>query len=219
MSRDGRTWLSHSGVEILERCPRCFWLHYKKGIRQPEGIVSRLANRFDKVLKNYFDTFRPELPPMVEGKLKGRLQNPFVETYFVQINSKYGFLGKLDECLVSQKGEHIPIDFKTASSDPREKETLAAYQAQIDDYVFVLVQNKKPVAGFGYLIYFFPDVSRDLHKGFPMIIHLAKLKGDPARSAKRIASAIEVLEGKIPKPSLDCPFCSWFDKVKEEVAK
>lgn len=52
MSKDGRIWLSHTGLETLERCPRCFWLQYKKGIRQPEGIVSRLANRFDTVLKD-----------------------------------------------------------------------------------------------------------------------------------------------------------------------
>ncbi|PIR80430.1 MAG: hypothetical protein COU25_00270, partial [Candidatus Levybacteria bacterium CG10_big_fil_rev_8_21_14_0_10_35_13] len=84
MSKDGRTWLSHTSLEVLERCPRCFWLQIKKGIRQPEGIVSRLANRFDAVLKNYFDKYRTQntLPPMVEGKLPGKLQNPFVEKYF-----------------------------------------------------------------------------------------------------------------------------------------
>ena len=96
MSEDGRIWLSHTGIEGLERCPRCFWLQYIKGIRQPEGIVSRLANRFDGVLKNYFDSFwgTGELPPMVEGKLPGQLQNPFQEKYFVRINDKFGFFGQ-----------------------------------------------------------------------------------------------------------------------------
>ncbi len=211
-------WLSHTGVETLERCPRCFWLQYQRGIRQPEGIVSRLANRFDTVLKNYFDSFRPELPPLVEGKVEGRLQDPFREKYFVKIDQSYGFWGKLDECLVNDKGELIPVDFKTASSDPREKETLAAYQSQIDDYVFIIKQNKEKVAGFGYLIYIYPDHSKDLHKGFPMIIHVAKLKGNPQNSAKRIAKAINVLEGKMPKPSAECTFCSWWQTVKREVA-
>src|SRR3989304_298418 len=125
MSKDGRVWLSHTGLETLERCPRCFWLQYHKGIRQPEGIVSRLANRFDVVLKNYFDSFRntQELPPMVTGKLEGKLQNPFQEKYFVRINGDYGLLGKLDECLVNEKDKYIPVDFKASSSDPREKET------------------------------------------------------------------------------------------------
>src|SRR3989304_8296225 len=122
MAKDGKIWLSHTGLENLGRCPRFFWLSYRRGIRQPEGIVSRLANRFDTVLKNYFNMYRPQLPPMVEGKLEGRLQDPFQEKYFVPIDVRYGFWGKLDECLITEKNQLVPVDFKTASSDPREKE-------------------------------------------------------------------------------------------------
>jgi len=219
MSKDGRIWLSHTGIEVLERCPRCFWLQYRRGIYHPEGIVSRLPNRFDTVLKNYFNIFRPlgELPPLVAGKLEGKLQNPFQEKYFVRLDEKYGFFGKLDECLVDDKEEHIPVDFKTASSDPREKEVLEAYQSQIDDYVYILAENGKKVAGFGYLVYFFPDHSKELHKGFPMIMHIEKLKGDPEKTKKRIQNAISILEKEIPQPAEDCPFCTWYDKVKEEL--
>ncbi len=211
MSKDGRIWLSHTGIEGMERCPRCFWLLYRKGVRQPEGIVSRLANRFDKVLKNYFDTFRGtnDLPPMIEEKIKGTLQNPFTETYFVRIDAKYGFLGKLDECIISPEGLHIPFDFKTSSSDPREKETLPAYQSQIDAYLFILKQNGKNIADYGYLMYVYPDEGKKLHDGFPMIIHLTKLQGDPKRTAEKISRAISVLEGEIPQANPDCPFCKY----------
>ena len=219
MSKDGRIWLSHTGLETLERCPRCFWLNYRKGIRQPEGIVSRLANRFDVVLKNYFDTFRSsgKLPPMVSDKLQGRLQNPFQEKYFVRINDVYGFFGKLDECLVNEKEEHIPVDFKTSSSDPREKETLPAYQSQIDNYIFIMSESGLKVANYGYLVYVFPDMGHDLHNGFPMIIHITKLDGHPENSAKRIASAIEVLEKPLPQPSTTCPFCTWYEMMTGEL--
>src|SRR3569832_905235 len=114
MSKDGRIWLSHTSLEVMQRCPRCFWLQVNKGIRQPEGIVSRLANRFDGVIKNYYDKYRAQelLHPMVEGRLEGKLQNPFVDKYFVRINDKFGFFGKLDECLVDDLGRLTPIDFK-----------------------------------------------------------------------------------------------------------
>ncbi len=211
MSKDGRIWLSHTGIESLNRCPRCFWLQYIKGVRQPEGIVSRLANRFDGVLKNYFDLFRGtnELPPMVEGKLTGKLQDPFIETYFVRINDKYGFLGKLDECLINEKGEATPVDFKTSSGDPRDKELLPAYVNQIDDYIYILSKNHLKVSGEGYLIFVYPGHSNKLHDGFPMIIHVVKLKGNPKKTEKRIEEAIKVLEGKMPKPSTDCAFCKY----------
>lgn len=220
MGKNGRIWLSHTGLETLERCPRCFWLQYNKKIYQPEGIVSRLANRFDLILKNYFNIYRSigELPPMVKGKIEGKLQNPFQEKYFVRINDKYGFYGKLDEVLENEFGELIPVDFKTASSDPREKETLPAYQSQIDDYLFLLKQSGKKTAGYGYLIYLFPDHGKNLHEGFPMIIHITKIKGNPSKSAERISKAVSLLEGKIPLPSSDCEFCNWRESLNKEIA-
>lgn len=219
MSKDGRIWLSHSGIENLERCPRCFWLSYNKKIYQPEGIVSRLANRFDTVLKNYFNIYRPlgQLPPMITGKLSGRLENPFNEKYWVKIDDQYGFWGKLDECLVSESGEYIPVDFKTSSSDPRDRETLPAYKSQIDDYLFLIQKSGKKIAGYGYLIYFFPDEGKLLHDGFPMIIHITKLEGDPNKTTQRIINARLVLEKPIPEPSVGCPFCSWYENVKKEL--
>lgn len=219
MSRDGRIWLSHTGLETLERCPRCFWLQYKRGIYQPEGIVSRLANRFDGVLKNYFNSFRAtgELPPMVAGKIEGNLQNPFQEIYFARINPHYGFKGKLDECLINPQGQLIPVDFKTTSRDPREKEVLAAYQAQIDAYIYLLEENKLATAGFGYLIFVYPAESKKLHHGFPMIVHVVKVAGKPERTARRISQAIKVLEAPMPTASSNCDFCNWYTKVTTEV--
>lgn len=217
MATQGKIWLSHTGIEGLKRCPRCFWLQYIKGIYQPEGIVSRLANRFDKVLKNYFDTYRntQTLPPMIQDKIEGRLQNPFQEVYWVSIDNKYGFKGKLDECIIGRNGKHIPLDFKTSSSDPRERTTLEAYQSQIDAYLFLLKQNNKNVADFGYLMYVYPDQGADLHNKFPMVIHIQKLRGNPSKTVEKIAKAIRVLEGKIPQPSPSCPFCN-YRKVRIE---
>lgn len=218
MSKDGRIWLSHSGIETRERCPRCFWLQYKKGIYQPEGIVSRLANRFDQVLKNYFNIYREigELPPMIIDKIRGTLENPFQEKYFAQIDEKYGFWGKLDECLIDENGKYIPVDFKTASSDPRGRTTLAAYQTQIDDYMFLMEKSGKKTAGHGYLIYFFPDDGKLLHDGFPMIMHIVKVEGNPSGTYERILAAKMTLENKIPPPSANCNFCNWFTAVKGE---
>jgi len=152
---------------------------------------------------------------MVEGKLLGQLQNPFQEKYFVRINDEFGFLGKLDECLVNEKGELIPVDFKTASSDPREKELLQAYTNQIDDYVFVIKKNNLKVTGYGYLVFVYPDHGKELHNGFPMIIHVVKVKGDPKKTEARIENAMKVLNGKMPKAAEDCKFCKYRQDVRE----
>lgn len=210
-----KTWLSHSGIEGVNRCKRCFYLQYTQKIYQPEGIQSRLANRFDAVLKTHFDSFRKGgTLPAILSDLKGSLQNPFKETYFHSINENYGFFGKLDECLVDPSGFHIPIDFKTSSSDPREKDILDAYRHQVDAYVYLLEKNRKPVAGYGYLIFFYPDLVHDMKNGFPMVTHIVKVDADTTRVDERITTAIEVLKGPLPPSSDGCPFCGWFAKVK-----
>jgi hypothetical protein len=218
-NRKKKTWLSHSGVDVLYRCPRCFWLKYNKKIVQPEGIVSRLANRFDKVIKEYFDNFRDKgiLPPIIEGKLPGKLENPFQEKYFWDLNEKYGFWGKLDECLVLPDGSFSPVDFKTASSDPREREVFQAYQNQMDEFSFLLEMNGKKTSGTAYLIYFFPAESRELHNGFPMVIHIQPLKTYPDSVKPRLQEAIKILEGPMPPPKGDCPFCSWYEDLARTI--
>ena len=221
-SKSKKLWLSHSGIEGMYRCLRCFWLQYNKGLRQPEGIVSRLANRFDIILKRYFDLYRPlgELPPMVEGKIEGKLENPFQEKYFWDYDEKYGLTGRLDDCLIRNDGTYTPVDHKTSSSDPRDKEgVLSAYQHQLNFYALLLEKNNKPTSGFGHLIYYYPEHGEELHNGVPVHVHVQTLKTNPKQAEGEFLKAIDVLEGEMPKPSSDCPFCSWHEQMKELSAK
>lgn len=211
-----KIWLSHTGIEGMHRCARCFWLQYNRGLKQPEGIVSRLANRFDTILKKYFDLYRPlgELPPMIEGRVEGKLENPFQEKYFYSHNEKYGLTGRLDECLVRSDGTFTPVDHKTASSDPREKDTLEAYQNQLNAYAFLLESNNKKSSGFGHLIYYFPEHGDNLEKGIPIYVHVQTLKTDPKKTLDEFLKAVAVLGGPMPKPAEDCPFCGWHEQLK-----
>ncbi len=215
---NAKIWLSHSGLEIMDRCPRCFWLYYNKRIYQPEGIVSRLANRFDALIKRYFNAFRggSELPPLVTGLIEGRLENPFQEQYFAAISDKYGFKGKLDECLARDDRTYTPVDHKTSSSDPRiEREMFPAYQAQLDSYAFLLERNRKPSSGIGHLIYYYPDDGDRLHEGLKLAVVVKTLNTDPLAAMGRIERGIGVLEKDMPLPSSSCPFCSWRRSLDE----
>lgn len=186
-------------------------------IYQPEGIVSRLANRFDGVIKRYFDLYRggPELPPFVAKEITGRLESPFQEKYFADINSRYGFLGKLDECVVRSNGTFSPVDHKTASSDPTQRDLIPAYQFQLDSYAFLLRANRKKPSGVGYLIYFYPAEGELLHQGFPMQVTVKELTTNPDRVQPAVEGAIKVLEGPLPISSPECPFCSYVETVKK----
>jgi hypothetical protein len=201
----------------MERCPRCFWLQYNLRIYQPEGIVSRLANRFDAVIKRYFDLYRgtPDLPPLVAGQIEGRLESPFQEIYFATINDRFGYKGKLDECVQRADGTYTVVDHKTASSDPTTRELLPAYQFQLDSYAWLLQQNHKPPSGLGHLIYFFPVEGHELHRGFPMQVSVKTLQTKPERVPAVIDQAVTLLDGTLPAASQDCPFCRYVETVKE----
>jgi hypothetical protein len=216
-----KRWLSPTAIENSKRCPRCFWLQFHKGLRQPEGIVSRLANRFDKVIKSYFDLYRPsgELPPMIADQVEGKLQNPFQETYFYSYNNDYGLLGKLDECLVTTDSKYTPVDHKTASSDPNSRELIPAYQTQLDTYALLLERNGHRTSGIGHLIYFYPNDGRELHNGFPMQVTVKTLKTNPQNALTEMLKAIKILEGKMPTSSKECPFCNWHKEMKKYVRR
>jgi len=78
-----------------------------------------------------------------------------------------------------------------------------------------LQKNKYQVAGFGYLIFFYPDLTEDVRNGFPMVTKIVKIEAFPDKVQDRIDKAITILEGFIPESSPDCPFCNWFGKVKD----
>lgn len=216
-----KMWLSPTGIENSKRCPRCFWLRYHKKLYQPEGIVSRLANRYDKVMKSYFNLYRQkgELPPMVQNEMEGTLENPFQETYFYHYNDDYGLMGKLDDCLVAKNGKRTPVDHKTSSSDPTQKPLIPAYQTQIDTYALLLEKNRKPTTGIGHLLFLYPEEGNELHKKFPMQITVKTLQTNPKRAFTEFLKAIKILEGKMPTANNECPFCTWHKEMKKYVKR
>ena len=50
--------LSRTGIELFMRCPRCFFLDKKLGIKQPPGYPFTLNSAVDHLLKKEFDFHR-----------------------------------------------------------------------------------------------------------------------------------------------------------------
>ncbi len=68
-------YLSPSKLNLFLECPKCFWLHMRKGIKRPEQPSSTLPRGMDGLIKVYFDKYRKldKLPPEIEGKVRERL--------------------------------------------------------------------------------------------------------------------------------------------------
>ena len=67
--------LSPSSLNLLQDCPRCFWLHFNKKIKRPSSSMARIANKIDSITKIYFNNHREtgQLPPIVAGQVEGKL--------------------------------------------------------------------------------------------------------------------------------------------------
>lgn len=67
---------------------------------------------------------------------------------------------------------------------------------------------------YGYLVFFFPELSNSLHEKFPIAVEVKKVVGNPENTSKRIKQAVAILESPIPDFNPECNFCNWFGQVK-----
>ena len=52
--------LSRSRIDNYLNCPRCFYMHERKGVKAPSGPTFSLNNAVDNLYKNEFDKYREE---------------------------------------------------------------------------------------------------------------------------------------------------------------
>lgn len=207
--------LSSNTLNLFRDCPRCFWLHINKGIKRPKAPMPSITVGLDLVIRRYFNGYREKdiLPPILEGKIQGRLLSPLPKTLY--LNESRGLFGRLDECIEMADSTYAPLDHKTRASRPAE--VHHAFQFQMAVYTLLLEKNGYKTRGSAYLVYYFPKEG-DLHKGFPFDADVFSVRTDPDRAMEVFLLATEILESPIPGPGKNCAYCSWLDvRRKAEV--
>jgi hypothetical protein len=205
--------LSASTLKLFQECPRCFWLHVNKKIERPRGPFPSLPSGIDRVLKGYFDTYRRygTLPPLIDGKLEGKLATSALTLGFNDAQAKARLWGKLDDCVILPDQRLAPLDHKTRASAPDDVSyTEKYYQLQMDVYTLLLERNGHRVSRTAYVIYYFP-VDGALHEGFPFGVAVHKIATDPDGAYEVFTAACRCLEGPLPAPGELCEFCRWAD--------
>ncbi|MDI6917571.1 MAG: PD-(D/E)XK nuclease family protein [Thermoplasmatales archaeon] len=214
---------SPSSLSLLKECPRCFWLHFNKGIKRPEGIFPSLPGGMDKILKAHFDSFRDsdELPPELKGmddevtlfddaELLKVWRNNFKGIQWTDEKGNF-FRGAVDNIL--QKGKKlIVLDYKTRGY-PLKEDTAKHYQDQLDIYNLLLRKNGYETEDYAYLLFYHPD---RVNEDGDFVFHTDLIRMDiSVKNAERIfKEAVKVLEGDMPEAPDNCQFCRWVDKCK-----
>jgi len=165
----GSKWkLSRSKIELFLKCPRCFYLDNKLGVKQPPGFPFNLNSAVDHLLKKEFDLHRAEgsTHPLMETygidavpydhpKMDEWRENFQGITYFHQPTSMT-ISGAIDDLWVNRSGELLVVDYKSTSKDETvslDADWQKSYKNQMEIYQWLLRQNGFKVNDTGYFVY------------------------------------------------------------------
>jgi len=185
--------LSPSSLNLLEDCPRCFWLSMVKKLKRPSGPMSSIPIKMDSIIKKYFNKYRElnELPPILEGKITGRLAIDMPKTLTHEEERGITLLGRPDDYFELEDNSIVAFDHKTASKAPEK--VHSAYKIQLNIYSYLLKMMGYKTTNKAYLAYYYPD-NCDLHKGMPFCCTIIEVKTDPSIIKELLSKAYEVLK-------------------------
>lgn len=207
-----------TGLNQLRDCPKCFWLHYNKGLKRPAGIFPSLPSGMDEAIKKHFDVFRDlkTLPENISKKMKGMLVDMDKikkwrdwRTGLECKHEGHTLIGALDDCLI-KSNKYSPIDYKTKGSRPQEGYGEKYYQLQLDVYSYLLNANDFKSNNEAYLIFYSPDEVNGNNVIFN--IDVFKIKTNWKNAQNEFKKAIKILRGKIPESGSHCIYCNYAER-------
>ncbi len=211
--------LSPSALNLMQECPRYFWLTQNKVLKRPAGIFPSLPSGMDRILKHHFDKFmeKGELPPelcnngeCVNMKLfsdKDKLKIWQSNFKGISWKDKDGneLHGAVDNLLVKGK-KLIVLDYKTRGYELKD-DTAEHYRLQQKVYNFLLRKNGYETEDYFFLLFYVP---KEVMTTGQVIFDttLVKMKVDIKKAEKSGKEALKLLNGECPNKC-----CEWCEKV------
>ncbi len=208
--------LSPSSLNLMEECPRCFWLTTHKVWKRPTGIFPSLPSGMDSILKKHFDKFmeRGELPPelctreecnkmkLFDDKEKLKIWRSNLKGISYKDKEGNELHGAVDNLLTIGK-KIIVLDYKTRGF-PCKEDTHEHYQHQIEIYNFLLRKNGYETEDYGFLLFYVP---KEVMPTGEVIFDttLKRMKVDVKDAEVLCKKALVLLNGDCPTKS--CEWC------------
>jgi len=219
--------LSPTSLNLMQECPRCFWLEKHETWKRPSGIFPSLPNGMDKILKIHFDKFmkKGKMPPELCEKMECKNLKLFDDENLLLVwrNNLKGISwideernvlhGAVDNILINKlNNKLIVLDYKTRGY-PLKEDTSEHYQLQLDVYSFLLKNNGYETEDFSYLLFYVP---REVTETGEVIFdtELVKMNVSADRGEKAFNDALKLLNDKCPKKHTEqiCPWCQLFSE-------
>jgi len=211
--------LSPSALNLMQECPRCFWLAQHKVWKRPAGIFPSLPSGMDRILKIHFDKFRDkgQMPPelcehqscvnmkLFDDKDKLKIWQNNWKGISWKDKKANELHGAVDNILVKGK-KLIVLDYKTRGY-PVKDDTAEHYRLQQNIYNFLLRKNGYQTEDYFFLLFYVP---REVMTTGEVIFdtELVKMKVDVDMAEKAWKKALKLLNSECPKKG-----CDWCEKV------
>jgi hypothetical protein len=222
--------MSRSKIEMFIRCPRCFVLDAKLGIKQPPGIPFTLNVAVDNLMKKEFDSHRAagtvpeilkqnktELVPFQHPDLN-KWRHNFTGVQHTTSDNHFTIYGAVDDLWVDSNGVIYVVDYKAtgrqqAVTELGEGGFYDGYRRQLEIYQWLLRKNGFEVSNTGYWVYVTATQKED---SFNNTLHfesnLVSYEGNSGWIDSKLEEIYLMLnEEVIPGPAEDCDLCKYFD--------
>ncbi|MBU0574543.1 MAG: PD-(D/E)XK nuclease family protein [Candidatus Margulisbacteria bacterium] len=224
--------LSRSRLEQFIRCPRCFYLLVRHGIKLPGGYPLTLNIAVDALFKKEFDIHRAassshpimdaygiDAVPFQHEKMDEWREN-FVGIRYHHPASNLIIYGAVDDIWQKPDGSLIVIDYKATSTLDEVSwagEWKEGYKRQLEIYQWLFRRNGFTVAPEAYLVY--ANAIKDKPAFNALLefkITLLKHKGDDSWVEKAVIDAYKCLQNDTaPQSSPGCEYCDYVKKARE----
>ena len=223
--------ISRTGIEQFIRCPACFYLQRKLGLKPPAMVPLTLAVATDALLKNEFDSVRvtgSSYPLWDREKLNVRAyKHPDIDLWRnnfkgIRINHStgaeiYGSIDDIWENLGTSK-LHI-VDYKSTSK--KEEPTIdsgfgESYKRQMEIYQWLFRKSGYKISPVGYFLYvngskqgnfYENEVDGVMHFETTIIPHI----GNDSWVESAVDNAINCLLAQDkPESGAECDNCRYF---------
>ena len=231
--------LSRTKIDNFVRCPLCFYLDIRLGVRQPAGYPFNLNSAVDHLLKKEFDVHRArgERHPLMakygidaipfEHMDLDRWRRNFSGVEYLYEPENFLIFGAVDDVWVNPRGELHVVDYKATSKDSEvsiDADWQEGYRRQIEIYQWLLRSNRFRVSDTGYFVY--ANGRRDA-KAFDgkleFDVTILPYQGNDIWVEPTIKKMAECLRSDIlPKPNADCAYCEYrkaAGKVERHIAE
>jgi PD-(D/E)XK nuclease superfamily len=216
--------ISRAKIEDYIRCPRCFVLEQKHGLKRPSSVPFTLNTAVDHQLKKEFDIYRAsgQVHPLVAAA--GLDLVPFSHPQLDEWRENFkgvrfatdDFLvtGAVDDLWVNSDGELFVVDYKStgrqqAVTELGEGGFYDGYRRQMEIYQWLLRKNGFKVSNTGFWVYVTATQKQDRFDGQLVFeSNIVSYEGDSSW-VDGILNEIKVtLENpELPFSGTDCDLC------------